>query len=407
MSDGQRISYPRPMRPLLLALCLAGALLAASPATAGTGAATPFATLSLSKDRVAYGGLVVASGTVVPAVAGLEVVLELDAGESWSQVARTTTAADGSFGVPFKATAAGVLTAHVPGTEIASEAVPLSVTPRVRVRPGDGVAFVGGTVLATVEPASYSGRIWITVAGPAGALERVSAGVEGGKLRARVPAPGPGRLRVTLSFPSTASLDGLERTTRLTARARPLSVGTTGPDVRALARRLAELRFRVPGSSASFGWELYDSVIAFQKAHGLSRTGTVDTGTWRALARARPLRPRHRGPARHIEVDKTRQILLVVERGTVVAVLPVSSGATGNTPEGRHRIRWKAPSTTTWLGSGILYRTLTFSGNSFAIHGWPDVPAYPASHGCVRIPIWTADWLYDRSPVGETVYVYR
>ncbi|MCZ7537717.1 MAG: L,D-transpeptidase [Acidimicrobiia bacterium] len=35
------------------------------------------------------------------------------------------------------------------------------------------------------------------------------------------------------------------------------------------------------------------------------------------------------------------------------------------------------------------------------------MPAYPASHGCVRIPIWTADWLYNQSPVGETVYVYR
>ena len=118
------------------------------------------------------------------------------------------------------------------------------------------------------------------------------------------------------------------------------------------------------------------------------------------------MRPRYRGPEAHIEVDKTRQILLDVRGGEVVAVIPVSSGATGNTPEGRHRIRWKALATTTWLGPAILYRTLTFYGNSFAIHGFPSVPAYPASHGCVRIPIWTADWLYNRSPVGETVYVY-
>lgn len=48
---------------------------------------------------------------------------------------------------------------------------------------------------------------------------------------------------------------------------------------------------------------------------------------------------------------------------------------------------------------------MTFHGN-FAIHGWADVPRYPASHGCVRVPIWAADWLYDRSPVGERVYVY-
>ena len=72
-----------------------------------------------------------------------------------------------------------------------------------------------------------------------------------------------------------------------------------------------------------------------------------------------------------------------------------------------HRIRWKAPATSTWLGSAILYRTLTFVGDRFAIHGFPSVPPYPASHGCVRVPIWAADWLYQRSPVGEAVLVYR
>jgi lipoprotein-anchoring transpeptidase ErfK/SrfK len=193
---------------------------------------------------------------------------------------------------------------------------------------------------------------------------------------------------------------------KVTARGRTLEAGSTGRDVVALRARLAALRFHVPGPSTTFGWELYDSVIAFQKAYGLSRTGIVDQATWRKLDSAAVLKPRYRGPSPHIEVDKTRQILLVVQQGKVAAILPVSTGATGNTPEGRHAIRWKAPATTTWLGSGILYRTLTFVGNSFAIHGWSSVPPYPASHGCVRIPIWTADWLYNQSPVGETVYVY-
>jgi lipoprotein-anchoring transpeptidase ErfK/SrfK len=43
----------------------------------------------------------------------------------------------------------------------------------------------------------------------------------------------------------------------------------------------------------------------------------------------------------------------------------------------------------------------------YAIHGFPSVPTYPASHGCVRVPIWIADWLYQQSPVGERVYVYE
>jgi hypothetical protein len=40
-------------------------------------------------------------------------------------------------------------------------------------------------------------------------------------------------------------------------------------------------------------------------------------------------------------------------------------------------------------------------------HRYYSVPTYPASHGCVRVPIWEADWLYDQSPVGERVYVYE
>jgi lipoprotein-anchoring transpeptidase ErfK/SrfK len=97
---------------------------------------------------------------------------------------------------------------------------------------------------------------------------------------------------------------------------------------------------------------------------------------------------------------------MIVRRGVVTGLIPISSGATGNTPVGAWHILWKAPATGTWLGSATLYRTMTFHGN-FAIHGYYSVPPYPASHGCVRVPIWEADWLYNQSPVGERVYVYE
>ncbi len=40
------------------------------------------------------------------------------------------------------------------------------------------------------------------------------------------------------------------------------------------------------------------------------------------------------------------------------------------------------------------------------IHGYANVPPYPASHGCVREPLWVCDWVYDRSFIGERVYVH-
>jgi hypothetical protein len=35
------------------------------------------------------------------------------------------------------------------------------------------------------------------------------------------------------------------------------------------------------------------------------------------------------------------------------------------------------------------------------------VPPYPASHGCIREPLWVAAWVYDRSYVGEQLHVYH
>ena len=98
---------------------------------------------------------------------------------------------------------------------------------------------------------------------------------------------------------------------------------------------------------------------------------------------------------------RTRQVLFEVRRGKVVRVIHVSTGATGNTPLGRWHIYLKTPGLN---GSGMYYSNY-FVG-AFAIHGYHSVPAWPASHGCVRIPMWQAPGVYARWPLGSTVYIY-
>ena len=416
------------MRRAVLILVVAGALLAvgATLSAAGTGlgpdpglsivgpttAAVPTATtdaptLVLAKSTAPYRSSVRVSGTVAGAGAGTEIVVEIANGDGWAQLATTQTDSSGAFGTVLEATRSGKVRARNALSGAVSAEVPLEVTPLVKVTTRPGRAFGGAKLSARVSPASYAGRVTIVVKQDGRTLAHTRGLVRHGHLRVTVPTPGVGSLWIAISFPSAAGLSATEVGARVSARPRTLSVGSSGADVRALSQRLSALHVHVPEAAWSFSYELYDSVVAFQKAYRLPRTGVVGPETWRALARANLLRPRYRGPALHIEVDKTRQILMVVHGGNVESVIPVSTGATGNTPEGRHRILWKAPYTTTWLGSAILYRTLDFYANSFAIHGYPSVPVYPASHGCVRIPIWTADWLYNQSPVGETVYVYR
>jgi lipoprotein-anchoring transpeptidase ErfK/SrfK len=93
-------------------------------------------------------------------------------------------------------------------------------------------------------------------------------------------------------------------------------------------------------------------------------------------------------------------VLLVVRDGKVSLVVHVSTGATGNTPLGRFHVYRKVVG---W--DWVLWYPMYFLGG-FAIHGYPSVPAYPASHGCVRVPMWVAPRLFAMNPWGRTVYVY-
>jgi N-acetylmuramoyl-L-alanine amidase len=385
--------------------------LTVTDADGGSGTATvevtaQSVTLALDRARAVYGSNIGADGVVAPAAEGVAVVIErFNALGAWDVLATTTTDPTGAYTAPLVAVGRGPVRARVEETGAVSADQALSVVPQVVVNQLRGQAFLGAPLTAYVAPLAYTGRVVITVRKYSRVVGRVSARVVDGRLRVRIPTPGLGWFYVRLAFPPGAEVDALGLATRAYTTARTLAVGSRGAAVRALERRLKQLRFRVPGVDTYFGSRTFDSVVAFQKAWGLARTGVAGARTWNMLGRARVLRPRHSFPSPHIEVDKSRQILMLVRRGRVAAVIPISSGATGNTPEGAFRILWKAPATSTWLGPGILYRTMTFHGN-FAIHGYYSVPVYPASHGCVRVPMWLADWLYDRSYVGERVFVY-
>ena len=177
-----------------------------------------------------------------------------------------------------------------------------------------------------------------------------------------------------------------------------LSRGSVGPSVLALERRLAELRYALPRVDATYGQDTVEAVLAFQKVHGLPRTGTVEPWLWRRLGTAGVPRARRGGD--YIEVDKTRQTLYVVRGGQVTRVVHVSTGATGNTPLGTWQVYRKVPG---W--DWVLWYPMYFL-RGFAIHGYPSVPAYPASHGCVRVPMWIARTLFDSHGFGTTVSIH-
>ena len=176
-----------------------------------------------------------------------------------------------------------------------------------------------------------------------------------------------------------------------------LALGDHGPSVRLLENRLAELHYAVKRDGV-FGSEDLEAMYAFEKTEGLARTGTVDAFVWRRLEHAQIPRARYAGD--HIEIDKARQVLFVVRNGKVVLTVATSTGATGNTPLGEWHVYRKVAGFD-WV---LYYPSYFLRG--FAVHGYPDVPPYPASHGCARIPMWIAQTVYGEIPDGSTIYVY-
>jgi N-acetylmuramoyl-L-alanine amidase len=221
----------------------------------------------------------------------------------------------------------------------------------------------------------------------------------GGRFRVRVPTAWGPNVTGRITLRPAAGYVRVWRRVRLRLGYPSLSLGSRGPSVLALKQRLSELGYALPSVDAGFGYRTYEAVLAFQKVHWLSRTGRVGAAEWRMLWRAS--RPRPRVSRRdYLEVDKSRQVVMEVQDGKVERVIHASTGATGNTPVGTWRV-YREVFGWDW----VLYHPMYFL-RGFAIHGYPSVPPWPASHGCVRVPLWLAASLRERWGYGSVVRVY-
>jgi peptidoglycan hydrolase-like protein with peptidoglycan-binding domain len=182
-----------------------------------------------------------------------------------------------------------------------------------------------------------------------------------------------------------------------------LSSGSEGPLVSLLESRLTTLCFPCGPVDGVYDYRTKDAVMAFQKAERLSRDGQVGPEVWQRLFVAQTPAPRLADGGDRFEVDLGRQILLMIRDGRVDKVLHVSTGKLG-TPTGYCKVRSKTQGWT-HCPVGWMYSP-SYIMPHIAIHGYRSVPSYPASHGCVRVPVWTADELYGELPLGLPGYVY-
>lgn len=187
-------------------------------------------------------------------------------------------------------------------------------------------------------------------------------------------------------------------------------------DVAAAQRTLAASGYYLGAADGRRGSAFRSAVMAFQKVHGLGADGVVGPATLAALQAPRKPVLKASSPANRVEVDLTKQVLYVVKGGAVQRILPISSGngasyqqksgttARSLTPVGWYKIQRRIVGERK-ADLGTLYDPQYFY-RGWAIHGSNSVPAFPASHGCVRVTRADAKWLLNAIGNGMSVYLY-
>jgi hypothetical protein len=249
----------------------------------------------------------------------------------------------------------------------------------------------GGSLLARLS------QVVRTVTGLQGAT-RVQLLMNGGIIAARFPG-------VSLSRPITFRY--LETPNVAVPKQPALRLPPPDPAVKNVQQRLIELGYLLPGDDdGRFGPATQNSILAFQKWERLGRTGLLDSQTKARLQVAAHPAPVSEGVAgKRAEVLLDRQVALLIRNNQVVRTIAVSTGAPATpTPPGDYRVyakirRWWSVPFREWLPYA-----LPFVGG-IAFHELGDVPAYPASHGCVRQLYTVAQWTYDFARVGMPVKV--
>jgi peptidoglycan hydrolase-like protein with peptidoglycan-binding domain len=207
----------------------------------------------------------------------------------------------------------------------------------------------------------------------------------------------------TTTAPPTAASDG------------KLELGESGEAVAALQRRLIELGYWMGEPDGTYGQLTRQAVMAFQKVEGLGRDGVAGPVTQERLASAGRPAARTGGG---IEIDLDRQVLFVVQAGSVQWAINTSTGngeaytssaggaARAVTPPGSFVVQREIDGLRE-APLGTLYRPKYFNGG-IAVHGSGSIPAFPASHGCARVTNSAMDmlWASGAMAIGTPVTLY-
>jgi peptidoglycan hydrolase-like protein with peptidoglycan-binding domain len=226
----------------------------------------------------------------------------------------------------------------------------------------------------------------------------------GGRFEFRFKVGKPGVLRLVVKHRGSPAQKAFRtRKRRITVVDWQAGAGERGLKVLLLQRALISEGFATPVTG------YYDDatargVLAFRKTNGLGRDGYATKEVFAKLLRGEgAYKLRHPKAGKHVEFDWSRQVLVLARGDRPYRTYHTSSGAPATpTVFGSFRFYLQAPGTNS---SGMVHSSYFIGG--YAIHGYPSVPNYPASHGCLRVPIPNAWSIFNWIDVGDPIYTYR
>lgn len=118
---------------------------------------------------------------------------------------------------------------------------------------------------------------------------------------------------------------------------------------------------------------------------------------------------------KRIEINTGAQELSYFLGGVRLGLFPVSSGKNDSTPKGHYSVINKSPKAWSPYGLWMPY-WMGLGTGSFGLHELPVWPngyregenhlGTPVSHGCVRLGIGSAEFLYNWADIGTKVFIY-
>ena len=202
---------------------------------------------------------------------------------------------------------------------------------------------------------------------------------------------------------SDEQIGGSDTSKGFSLRFPDLDPGDGGEAVKTFNQMLRKQGYYAP-SGGSYSSNTERAVLAFRKVNGMPRNSNATPGIFAKLAKGKgDFKLKYPGAGRHVEVDISRQVMVLAKNGKPQYTFHISSGAPGSPSDRGHYRFYRKDAGYNSLG---MYYSVYYNRGE-ATHGYKSVPNYPASHGCLRNPIPNSVFIYNWIHLGMDIWVYN